>query len=233
MNLPFRAQRFLRGVCAPAPEVLMQWIGSFNHLELQKILSKDYSKSLFVQNNKSTPPQIYSSLYQEHNRLNHPDMVSALLHTFQQFYLPVCICNHSDKASMRVSQELRSPFLDTDLMQFANQLPTHMKYRKGKTKYLLRKYHEQNSPAGISTRPKIGFTIPIASWLTSALKAWANDILDPAQIEKDGFFNAREIRKLWNEHQKRKANHAKQLWTIIVFQHWLHTVRSNWKAVNG
>ena len=129
---------------------------------------------------------------------------------------------------MRVSQELRSPFLDTELMRFANQLPLEMKYFKGKTKYILRKYHERDSPMGVSTRPKQGFTVPIALWLTTALKSWAKDILDPIQIEKDGFFNAREVRRLWDEHQKRKVNHGKKLWTVIVFQHWLHSVWSEW-----
>ena len=81
---------------------------------------------------------------------------------------------------------------------------------------------------GVSTRPKQGFTVPIASWLTNALKPWANDILDPIQIKKDGFFNADEVRRLWHEHQERKINHGKKLWTVIVFQHWLHSVWSEW-----
>jgi asparagine synthetase B (glutamine-hydrolysing) len=63
-------------------------------------------------------------------------------------------------------------------------MPAHMKYQRGKTKYILRKYHEINSPSGVSRRPKQGFTIPIASWLTTALKTWANDILDPVQIDR-------------------------------------------------
>jgi asparagine synthase (glutamine-hydrolysing) len=84
---------------------------------------------------------------------------------------------------------------------------------------------------GVSKRPKQGFTVPIAHWLTTALKPWANDILDPLQIEKDGFFDAREVRRLWREHQERKINHGKKLWTIIVFQHWLHSVWSEWNSI--
>jgi asparagine synthase (glutamine-hydrolysing) len=56
------------------------------------------------------------------------------------------------------------------------------------------------------------------------LKSWADEILDPIQIKKDGFFDEKMIRGLWQEHQERRANHAKKLWTIIVYQHWLHTV---------
>ena len=224
MNIPFRIQRFLRGVPYPPSEVLMHWIGSFNHHEIQAVLNKDILPTYLIKDNENSYPYLYKSLYETNDRLMNPDLFTTILNTFQQFYLPVCICNHSDKASMRVSQELRSPFLDVELMQFANKMPKQMKYYNGKTKYILRKYHERNSPRGVSTRSKQGFTVPIAYWLTTALKPWANDILDPIQIEKDGFFDSREVRRLWREHQEKKINHGKKLWTIIVFQHWLHSV---------
>ena len=231
MNLPFKIQRFLRGVASPPAEVLMQWIGSFNHTEIESVVNRDIFMNQPSQEKSPNSIQLYDALRQNDRLLEQPGVFLSVLHTFQQVYLPVCICNHADKASMRVSQELRSPFLDTELMRFANQMPSRLKYHRGKTKYVLRKYHEQNSPAGVSKRPKQGFTVPIASFLTDALKSWADDILDPVQIEQDGFFNQREVRRLWDEHQARKANHAKQLWTIIVFQHWLHSVWKNWTTV--
>jgi len=232
MNLYFKIQRFLRGVASPPPEVLMQWIGSFNHTEIESVTSREV-KNLPFQANSSHSSRLYEPLHQSNSLLERPSVFLSVLHTFQQFYLPVCICNHSDKASMRVSQELRSPFLDTELMRFANKMPPHLKFQNGKTKYVLRKYHERNSPEGISKKPKQGFTVPIASFLSNALKSWANDILDPIQIKRDGFFNETEVRRLWDNHQCRKENNAKQLWTIIVFQHWLHSVWKNWTAVKN
>ena len=231
MNIPFRIQRFLRGIPYPPSEVLMHWIGSFNNHEIRAVLNKDILPNSLVKVNGNKYPYLYNSLHETNGELMQKDLFLTILNTFQQFYLPICICNHSDKASMRVSQELRSPFLDVEMMRFANQMPSQMKYFKGKTKYILRKYHERNSPLGVSKRPKQGFTVPIAHWLTTALKPWANDILDPLQIEKDGFFDAREVRRLWREHQERKINHGKKLWTIIVFQHWLHSVWSEWNSI--
>jgi len=225
MNTFFKIQRFLRGIKKDPSQVLQQWIGSFNHEEQNRILCKDLSVKPLTQFDNFNQPLLYNDLKNEYHRLNTFDLVNSTLHMFQKFFLPTCICNHSDKASMRVSQELRSPFLDTELMKFANRLPSYMKYQKGKTKYILRKYHETGSPDGISMRRKQGFTIPIASWLTSALKNWANDILDPVQIKKDGVFNEVEVRKLWADHQSKRCNNAKKLWTIIVFQHWLNTNR--------
>ncbi len=230
MNLPFKIQKFLRGVSSVPAEVLMQWIGAFNHNELQSILNKDHLNTPLIQPDHQGNLMLYKCLNDEYERLPKSDIVTILLHTFQQFYLPVCICNHSDKASMKVSQELRSPFLDMELMKFANHLPSNMKYRNGKTKYILRKYHQNKSPNGISNRPKQGFTIPIALLLTTSLKKWANDILDPNQLKKEGLFSAEEVRKLWQEHQTRTANNAKQLWTIIAFQQWLNSAQAEWKS---
>lgn len=230
MATSFKAQRFLRGAEAAPAELLMHWIGSFHDGEMGAILHRDVRDSLLSEKDRNDFRYLYDGLNKKYEKLNQKDMISILLNAFQEFYLPVCICNHSDKASMRVSQELRSPFLDTELMRLANGMPPNMKYRNGKTKYVLRKYHETNSLNELIKRPKQGFTIPIAQWLTTALKSWADNILDPQQIKKDGFFDADHVRKLWRDHQNRKINNAKKLWTIIIFQHWLHTVLPEFKS---
>ena len=229
MNSMFKVQRFLRGVSSSPPELLMQWVGSFNYEELRIILNEKIEDNQLMVNSHKIP-YLYKELYEENSRLKDADLINTLLHSFQQFYLPVCICNHSDKASMRVSQELRSPFLDMEMMRFANQLPPKMKYRNGQTKCMLRNYLQNDSPGDVARRQKQGFTVPIASWLTSSLKDWADDILDPVQLKKDGFFCSAEVRRMWREHQEGKANHAKPLWTILVFQNWLHEVWSSWRT---
>jgi asparagine synthase (glutamine-hydrolysing) len=225
MSTGFKLQRFLRGVTAQPHELLMRWIGSYNQDETRRILNKNVVDSL----DNEAYFQTYENMFQLNPRLKQQDLVATLLYSFQQNFLPTCICNHSDKASMHVSQELRSPFLDVEVMRFANSIPSSMKYNKGKTKYILRKYLEKGAPRGVAENPKQGFTIPIAHWLTTSLKSWANEILDPQQIASDGLFNPMEVRRLWNEHQKKQANHAKALWTLITFQYWMHNSWANWK----
>lgn len=227
MNNLFKVQRFLRGVPFPPPEFLMQWIGSFNRNEIMKILNKDMeNKALEINHNGVF--DLYQELHNEYARLESKDLFLVLLHLFQQFYLPLCTCNYSDKATMRVSQELRSPFLDTEMMAFANRLASPMKYRNGTTKYILRRYLKGDAPDSIVNKPKQGFAIPIASWLATSLRPWVNEILDPQQLKKDAIFDAYQVRKMWDEHQKKKANHAKSLWTVIVFQNWFHSSYKNW-----
>lgn len=229
MNTGFKAQRFLRGTSAPPAELLQQWIGAFQHQEINDILISEPAKQALNINAKWGVPSLYAPLYEQYEALPQKDLVSVLSHAFQQFFLPSCICNHADKSSMMESQELRSPFLDTEMMHFANQLPSHLKYQQGQTKYLVRKYLNKQAPASVSKRPKRGFTVPIATWLTTALKDWAEQFLDPEIIKTDGIFNPSVVQNLWNEHQNQRANHAKALWTLIVFQHWYHTSFAQWK----
>ena len=229
MGTGFKIQRFLRGVNAEPNELLMSWIGSFNQEETKRVLNKDIANSIGILGTEVSS-SIHGNLCREYPKQKEPDLVANLLCSFQQNFLPTCICNHSDKASMHVSQELRSPFLDTEIMRFANSIPSFMKYNKGKTKYILRKYLETGSPEGVASNPKQGFTIPIAHWLTTSLKSWADEILDPQQLASDGLFNSVEVRKLWNEHQEKRANHAKALWTLIIFQYWMHSSWAQWKS---
>ena len=229
MNTGFKIQRFLRGVGAPPAELLQQWISAFHHREIDDILAPDLPRHTLDHHPKWGVPNLYAPLYEQYEKLPQKDMVSVLSNAFQQFFLPACICNHADKSSMMASQELRSPFLDIEIMQLANQMPSHFKYNHGQTKYLVRQYLKKGLPAGVSQRPKQGFTVPIASWLTTSLKDWADQLLDPVLIKKDGIFNPTTVQKLWQAHQNKCANHAKALWTLIVFQHWYHTSLAQWK----
>jgi asparagine synthase (glutamine-hydrolysing) len=230
MNPRMKIQRFLRGVPAHPAELLMRWIGSFDHTEARAVLHRDLKpRSLSETSADFNAPLLYEELYREHARVADRDPVTQLVHMFQRFFLPSCICSHSDRASMRLSQELRSPFLDGEMMRLANRLPASMKYRAGRTKVVLRQYLENDLSGAISRRKKQGFTIPIAAWLTSSLKPWADEVLDPQQLEKDGLFDAVEVRRLWSEHQSRQADHGKALWTLLSFQYWLHTHFASWK----
>ncbi len=229
MNAGFKLQRFLRGASASQAEVLQQWISAFQHEEIDNILISETSKKALNTHPQWGVPHLYAPLYDQYDALPQKDLISVLCHAFQQFFLPACICNHADKSSMMESQELRSPYLDIEMMHLANQLPSHFKYRQGQTKYLIRKYLNSNTPTSVAKRPKRGFTVPIAQWLTTSLKSWAEQLLAPATIKADGIFNPSAVQILWNEHQNHRANHAKALWTLIVFQHWYHTSFAQWK----
>ena len=124
---------------------------------------------------------------------------------------------------MSASLEGREPFLDHRIIEWAAQLPIDLKYNKGIKKYLLRQIVHKYIPQNLLDRPKMGFGIPIASWLQNELKAIVDFYLSDSFIEKQGLFNNNEIQKIRNSFYKGKTERAEKIWYLLMFQMWYDT----------
>lgn len=91
---------------------------------------------------------------------------------------------------------------------------------------MLRKILYKYVPKDMIERPKMGFGVPIDVWLRGPLREWAEDLLSPARLRQEGYFNADVVRKKWSEHLTGKANAQHQLWLILMFQAWLDRWRT-------
>jgi asparagine synthase (glutamine-hydrolysing) len=139
------------------------------------------------------------------------------------FYLPGDILTKVDRAAMGVSLETRIPFLNHNVVEFAWNMPLEMKLHNGEGKWALRRILENYLPIDLINRPKMGFGVPIDSWLRGPLYNWSKDLLDENLIRNDGYLKPEEIKKIWLEHQSGRYNHHHKLWNVLMFQAWLHS----------
>jgi len=140
-------------------------------------------------------------------------------------YLQDDILCKVDRAAMATSLETRIPFLDHNLFKLSWRIPLNMKINRTTGKNILRKVLYKNVPKKLIERPKAGFSLPIGSWLKGPLKDWAEDLLSPERIKREGFLNSKYIQIAWNEHQNGKSDNTYKLWSVLMFQAWLEANR--------
>jgi asparagine synthase (glutamine-hydrolysing) len=135
-------------------------------------------------------------------------------------YLLDDILQKVDRATMSVSLEGREPFLDQRVIEWAAQLPMEYKYNNGNKKFIIKEIVHKYLPHAMMDRPKMGFGIPIASWLQTDLKPFVDRYFDEAFITKQNIFNAGEIQRIKNSFYKGKVERAEKIWYLLMFQMW-------------
>jgi asparagine synthase (glutamine-hydrolysing) len=146
--------------------------------------------------------------------------VERIAHTDVQLYLPDDLLVKMDIASMANSLEVRSPFLDHEVVEFAASLPLHLKLRGWTQKYLLRRAMRGLLPEAVIRRPKMGFGVPIDHWFRHELREMAYDVLLDARARQRGYFRPDVVRRYLDEHVEGRAHHHPRLWSLLMLEQW-------------
>lgn len=158
-----------------------------------------------------------SQAFTVHNNLK--DSIENFQYWDMLTYLPGDILTKVDRASMAVSLEARVPLLDHRIISLAWQLPNHLKLKHGKGKWILREILKTYVPKELFERPKMGFGVPIDTWLRTDLKDWAYNLLYFEPFDEFGIEN-QDIEAIWHKHQAGSHNYQYKLWCLLMFQQW-------------
>lgn len=147
------------------------------------------------------------------------DSLTRKIYLDLNLWLPGDILLKADKMSMAHSLELRVPFLDRQVFEFASTIPSGLKLKNKQTKYILRKAARVNIPEEWAKRPKKGFPVPIFVWLKD--KKYYDKVKEVfVSREASEFFESTKIMKLLNDHYEGRANNARKIWTVYTFLTW-------------
>lgn len=183
----------------------------------QALVSKWESPTSLVIGSKELP-----TIFTSHNQLpGDISYVQQMMAIDLLSYLPDNNLCKVDRAAMAVSLETRVPMLDHRIIEFAWSLPQEYKLKDGISKWPLRQILYKYVPQKIIDRPKMGFSVPLGSWLSGPLRNWAEELLNESRLYQEGYLNATLVRQRWKEHLSGKRNWQYHLWNVLMFQSWL------------
>ena len=125
-----------------------------------------------------------------------------------------------DRTSMMNSLEIRCPFLDKQLSEFAFSVPAEIKLKDGHPKYLLKQLAEKHIDKKFSQRKKMGFSVPMRHWINNELKTFVDNTLSETNVLRRGIFNFNFVLELLAEHRSGKKNNADKIWALVILEHW-------------
>jgi asparagine synthase (glutamine-hydrolysing) len=212
LSFDYKAKRFISAAEQPPITRHLQWMGSFPLSEHPRLMREGLATLTRE-----------DELYKPHFAIRggeNGDVVSEIMRLDLNTYLPDDLLVKSDRASMAASLEVRLPFLAYPLVEFALSLPSSLKVRGLKTKYLLKKAVTPHLPESIIKRPKKGFGIPVAKWLRSDFKPLVDELLSESFIRRQQLFDYGYVGELLRQHQSGQVDRRKELWTLFMFQWW-------------
>ncbi|MFQ5903283.1 MAG: asparagine synthase (glutamine-hydrolyzing) [Candidatus Binatia bacterium] len=214
-----KAQRFFRGAGSPFYERYSRWISLF-YDDLEALLSKD-----LLVGRVETDRIAYFRGYLE--KVSQYTPLSRLLYLNFKTYLLDDLLVKMDRMTMAHGLEVRSPFLDRGLIEYAATLPDSMKLRWGGTKYILRRAFSDLLPTEVLTRGKMGFGVPLGAWFRGELRDYIQDLLLAPDARIRGYLNQGYVKKVIHEHVHTGRDHGLRLWAILAFEVWLRLL-SGW-----
>jgi len=208
-----RLKRFVSSAEMEPPDRYAALVTAFTPEERRDILAADFQDNAKPDTCEQVLTQMFSS--QNGDSLMHYLMLADI-----QLYLPGDLLTLTDRVSMLHSLEVRVPFLDHPLVELMAKVPSQYKISLWTKKILLKKAFADLLPQPILRRKKLGFSVPLALWLRTNLKATMREILSSHEVTRIGYLNNAEVQRTVAEHLGGQANHENKLWALMNLVCW-------------
>ncbi len=206
-------KRFLGAASLPKVDRYLRWVSVFDRAAKADLYSERFK-------NETLKVQAADLLEPWFARANGAGIVDAALQADIMTYLPNDLLVKVDIATMAVSLEARSPFLDHHVIEFAASLPERLKLRGLTTKYLLKRVLKKLLPAENLQRRKMGFGVPIGHWFRGKLQPFLRQTLLSEKALNRGFFRPQAVNQLVELHTHSERDYSHQLWTLLMLELW-------------
>src|SRR5579864_8560418 len=208
-----RVREFAQSAWQAEEDMYIDWVGYFSAAEKQDLYAPDFAASVGGRNSGDFLRQFFrrGAKLDPMSRLGYVDSASFLC----------CNClEYADRMSMANSLEVRAPFTDYRLLEFAMQVPQRMKVRNMTTKWITRQAMRGILPREVLTKKKMGFNPPLPQWINGELKPVIKEFLSPAAIERRGLFRPDAVHSLLRDHAENRRDNALKIWALLMIEVW-------------
>ena len=209
ISFEYQLRRFLEGSLMTPDRAHVYWNGTFSEQQKANLLRSEL------------PPALDRILGELRDRSPAYDDLAPFLWFDQRYFLPDDILNKADRMSMAHSLEVRPPFLDHRIVEFAASLPASLKIRGSRQKVLLKELMRDKLPASVLRRKKVGFDIPAHDWLRGCLRPLMQEVLMDGVSVHGELFRRDVIDAQIRDHLERRANVGYHLWGLMVLFLWM------------
>lgn len=217
--LGFRAQSLLGSLALDPDQAFFQTNSFFRRSVWNDLVHGDMKR----QTDGYDPAEITCKHYRNADSDDH---LSRILYTDIKTYLPGDILVKVDRMSMANSLETRAPLLDYRVVEYAASIPSRLKLHGRDKKHILKQAFKPMLPDDVLYRKKMGFSVPLAEWLRTEIRALADGVFRSDQGGLAYVFDMKKVRELWSIHCKGHNQYTQELWTMVVFELWWRAYQS-------
>jgi len=211
VSFDYKAKRFVQGALLPL-------VGA--HLSWKQIFSDEAKAELYADGSSGLPSttEFFDNVAAS---CASNDWLTRCLHLDANIGLPDDMLTKVDRVTMAHALEARVPLLDHQLVEYMAGVPSELKLKGFNKKYLLKRAMQKRLPRNVIRGPKRGFNVPMPGWLARDLQEFVRDTLSPERIAANGVFRPEAVTRLIDEHTRQERDHSRNLWTLIVLEHWM------------